>query len=182
MKATELTLDGGSTEQIAQDKADEVFRKITGGEHIQGIWAEDGYWYINAQVAKISDLVADLITAGKLRSVDTRTYFDLDEGVFVCQSDTGTVKIGNGNLIAEDGSGNTRVRIRGVVETDEGEQYSIGLYGASGALLFELLTLDGGRLRLTAPLKDASGNMTTMMANVGWRHDDTLGYYLGVVS
>ena len=72
---------------IAQGKVDaqtseEVFNRLTDNGTIQGIYSENGKWYINAEIAQIVNLVADIITAGKLQSKDGNSYFDLDKGEF----------------------------------------------------------------------------------------------------
>ena len=75
-----------------------LFDKWTDGGNIQGIFAQDGVWIFNAAVGKISNLIADMITAGKLKSTDGKTYFDLDKGVFRSIGDSTITEIGNGNL------------------------------------------------------------------------------------
>lgn len=75
-----------------------LFNKWTNGGNIQGIFAQDGVWIFNAAVGKISNLIADMITAGKLKSTDGKTYFDLDKGVFRSIGDSTITEIGNGNL------------------------------------------------------------------------------------
>lgn len=75
-----------------------LFNKWTDGGNIQGLFAQDGVWIFNAAVGKISNLIADMITAGKLKSIDGKTYFDLDKGVFRSIGDSTITEIGNGNL------------------------------------------------------------------------------------
>lgn len=102
MQASELSISGKTVDAIAQGKADaalldakdyadgaaksavdaqtaeQIFDKWTDGGKIKGIMAEDGVWVFNADVGKIENLIANIITAGVLRSKDGTTYFDLD--------------------------------------------------------------------------------------------------------
>ena len=75
MKAEELSISGKTINEIvqkeagtaAQEKADEVFEKLTDGGTIQGIYAQDGKWYINAELAKIINLTAEQIDTKNLK-------------------------------------------------------------------------------------------------------------------
>lgn len=92
-----------SAAQIAGEAVDNqswesLFNKWTNGGNIQGIFATDGVWGINAAIAKITNLIADMITAGVLKSDDEKTYFDLDNGVFRSIGDSTITEIGNGNI------------------------------------------------------------------------------------
>lgn len=62
---------GGLTQQ-------QVFDKLTDNGAVQGIYVQDGKWYINAEYAEIINLSAETMTAGKLSSKDGTSYFDLD--------------------------------------------------------------------------------------------------------
>ena len=75
-----------------------LFNKWTNGGNIQGIFAQDGVWIFNAAVGKISNLIAEMITAGKLKSVDGKTMFDLDSGVFRSIGESTITEIGNGKF------------------------------------------------------------------------------------
>lgn len=84
MNATEFSVSGRSVKDIADESAEEkakdavdaqtqeaIFNKLTDGGKIQGIYAKDGKWYINAET----------IAAGVLRSEDGGVYIDLDNGM-----------------------------------------------------------------------------------------------------
>ena len=58
--------------------AQEILDKLTDNGNIQGIYQQDGKWYINAEVVQIVNLVADIITAGVLRSEDGSVQVDLN--------------------------------------------------------------------------------------------------------
>lgn len=85
-------------EAVDNQSWESLFNKWTNGGSIQGIFAEDGAWGINAAIAKITNLIADMITAGVLKSADEKTYFDLDNGVFRSVGDNTITEIGNGNI------------------------------------------------------------------------------------
>lgn len=61
----------------------QIFNKLTDGGKIQGIYVQDSKWYINAEAAQIINLRAESLTAGKLSSVDGKSYFDLTAGKIV---------------------------------------------------------------------------------------------------
>lgn len=74
-----------SAEAAAQDAfagmtQEQIFNKLTDGRTIQGIYAKDGKWYINAELATILNLSANLLVSGMLRSKDGASYFDLETG------------------------------------------------------------------------------------------------------
>ena len=68
----------------------QIFNKLTDNGKIQGIYVQDSKWYINAQYAQIINLKAESITAGKLSSVDGKSYFDLTAGKIVTNNITAT--------------------------------------------------------------------------------------------
>ena len=61
--------------------AEQMFNKLTDNGKIKGIFSRGNVWVINADVAEITNLVADMITAGILRSKDGGVYIDLDNGI-----------------------------------------------------------------------------------------------------
>lgn len=73
---------------VSAQTQQDIFNKLTDNYTIQGIYAQDGKWYINASVAKIEQLKADDIVAGILRSKGGNTYFNLDTGAIVTDSIT----------------------------------------------------------------------------------------------
>lgn len=60
---------------------EQMFKKWTDNGRIQGVFAEDGVWVINASAAVIRNIVADSIETGILKSKDGGVYIDLDNGV-----------------------------------------------------------------------------------------------------
>lgn len=90
MQASEFSVSGKTVDEIAEGKASaavnaqthqDIFNKWSDGGNIQGVFAEKGVWVINAAVAVIQNLVANIITAGVLKSKDGGVYIDLDNGV-----------------------------------------------------------------------------------------------------
>ena len=67
---------GASAAKDAFDNvtAKQLFDKLTDGGRIQGIFSQDGHWVINASVAVITNMVANMITAGILQSKDKKTF------------------------------------------------------------------------------------------------------------
>ena len=92
--------------------ADQMFNKLTDNGKIQGIFSKNGVWVVNAGVAVIENLIATIIKAGKLMSIDGTTVFDLDNGeIYVTAPDykNRKVQIKAGNLSAFDGNGKERI-------------------------------------------------------------------------
>lgn len=68
----------------------EIFDKLTEGGKIQGVYVQDNKWHINAEHVQVLNLKAGSITAGKLSSVNGKTYFNLDNGSIVTNDITAT--------------------------------------------------------------------------------------------
>lgn len=104
-----------SAAQVAQQAVDnqtqaDIFNKLTKNGAIKGIYVQDGVWYINADFAKIVNLVAEMITAGKLKSVNGRVYFDLDNGLIYSEASNGrTVVINSSDVLLADANGQPKV-------------------------------------------------------------------------
>lgn len=108
------TKPAGSAAQDAFNNMtpEQMLDKLTDGGKIKGIFSRDNVWVINADVAEITNLIADIITAGRLKSLDGTTYFDLDDAEFVTKDANGrTVSIKWGQLRLTDPSGQTRVSV-----------------------------------------------------------------------
>lgn len=68
MQANELSISGKSVDEIAEEKAtaavgaqtqQDIFNKLTDNGKIQGIYVQDNTWYVNAELAKIINLIAE---------------------------------------------------------------------------------------------------------------------------
>lgn len=71
---------------------DEIFNRLTNNGEIQGIYRENGEIYVNASYIKSGQLLADLVTAGVLKSKDGQAfYLDLDKGILRARFDELTI-------------------------------------------------------------------------------------------
>lgn len=59
---------------------EQLFNKLTNDGKIKGIFSKNGIWVINADVAEIANLVANVIKSGILQSEDGGVWIDLDKG------------------------------------------------------------------------------------------------------
>ena len=94
-RTSPTAINNESAAQVAQQAVDsqtrqEIFDKLTEGGKIQGIYVQDGKWYVNTEHVQVLNLKAGSITAGKLSSVNGKTYFDLDNGTIVTNNITAT--------------------------------------------------------------------------------------------
>ena len=150
---------------------EQIFNKLTNNGELQGLYYQDGKWYINAEFVQIVNMVASSIISGILKSKDGNTYFNLDSGDFVSVGITGRrVAIAQGELLCFDENGNSRVWI-GDMYSDSGfgvffsyptdssaKQDKGGLYAADGGLM------------LQAPDLDSTSNVTPLTdQRVGWK-------------
>lgn len=62
---------------------------------------------LNATLVKVINLVADNIVAGRLSSIDGKTFFDLDSGKILSQEAQRTIEISQGALAMKDSQGRT---------------------------------------------------------------------------
>lgn len=161
MKAKKLSVSGKTVDEIAQEKAgvaaqemaDEMFEKLTNGGIIQGVYAQDDKWNINAEVVKIVNMPADSITNGRLTAIDNASYYDLDSGELVSKTENGTnIVVHKGMIHVYDSAGVKRVSVE-KVENDE--HYLIGLWDNGGNLVgglgmlgndFEIFAYDGQKV------------------------------------
>jgi hypothetical protein len=151
---------------------------LTNDYQIQGIWQENGQWYFNAQAVRVLNLVADLITAGKLVSRDGTTVFDLDDGAIRVTADdykNRKIEIYAGKLNAYDGNGKKRI----IVGSQE-DWASVYFLNPSGTIIGGIQggedddfwvyckntdtgALTGKRVGWRQ-IKDANGNLVTCLA------------------
>ena len=82
----------------AQTRED-IFNKLTDGGKIQGIYQENGEWYINCELAHIYNIVASAITSGIIKSVDGRMFFDLDNAAIHSEGEYGEIEIRGDHII-----------------------------------------------------------------------------------
>ncbi len=83
-----------SAVQAAQQAVDrqsqqDIFNRLTNGGKVQGLMlGEDGNVYLNVTYA----------TAGVLRSIDGKSWFDLNTGVFHCEGENSSVEVNGGKI------------------------------------------------------------------------------------
>lgn len=110
--ANSLTAAQITQQAVENQTHEETLNRLTKNGAIQGLFVQDDEWYANFEFIKVLNMVADLITAGKLRSADGKTYFDLDSGKLVTTSEKGhRIEIANGQIEVFDTSENPRIRI-----------------------------------------------------------------------
>lgn len=101
---------------------EQVLNKLTDNGKVQGIYQQDGKWYINAELAQITNLKASAITSGKFTGdrIDGSTLvitegatiagWDIDENsiykganfgtsTFMCTGSTGSYRIGGSGYL-----------------------------------------------------------------------------------
>lgn len=71
-RSSSTAVNNPTTQQVAQQTVaamthEEVFNKLTNNGAIQGIYVQDGKWYINAELAKIINLTAESIDTANLK-------------------------------------------------------------------------------------------------------------------
>lgn len=117
---------GAAKQAVDNQSQADIFNKLTNNGQLQGLYYQDGKWYINAEFVQIINLVANSIISGILKSVDGKTYFDLDSGSIVSGSDTGkTVRISYGELVTTNQNGNPAAWIG---DLDENSGYGVFLF------------------------------------------------------
>ena len=150
---------GSQAQQAAQNAfagmtSEQILNKLTDNGKIQGIYQQDGKWYINAELAQVVNLIATNIVAGILESQDGFSYFDLDSGEFVATSETGkTAKMKNGQVYVERPDGGTGVALQRVADGgyavmlyDNAGNHKGGLQSDSDGLWFWAISQDDGEV------------------------------------
>lgn len=135
------------SEAVSAITREDIFNKLTNNGKVQGIYQRDDKWYVNA----------DVMQSGLLKSKDGRTYFDLDSGEIVTETETGKVIVSSGKISLCDLQGDERIRIASEVqERSDGSEYvvlSMKFFAANGKMKFGLYSSDNepGAVRLVAP-------------------------------
>lgn len=103
----------------------EVFSRLTKNGALKGLYMEDGELYINASYILAGELLADLIKAGKITSVDESMIINLDSGSI--------------SFLAEDASDRTLHLGHGrlsIMNAAEDEAIRVGADDVNGAAIF----------------------------------------------
>lgn len=102
-KTPEDIAESTAQNAVRAQTSEEIFRKLTNDGQIQGIYQQDGRWYINGEFAQVFNLVANYITTGRLQSKDKSTYFDLDSGEISAVNSAGRkITLSPGVLLGEE--------------------------------------------------------------------------------
>lgn len=102
-KTQEEVAESAAQNAVRSQTSEEIFRKLTNNGQIQGIYQQDGKWYINGEFAQVFNLVANYITTGRLQSKDQATYFDLDSGEISAVNSSGRkITLAPGVLMGEE--------------------------------------------------------------------------------
>ena len=150
----EVYAQSAAKQAVDAQTATDMFNKLTDNGRIQGIFSQNGVWVINAGVAQITNLIANLITAGVLKSVDGKTYFDLDTGKFVSTSASGDrVVVSGGNVTLETSGGVEQVRI-----TRSNNQCNVWICDSTGNLIGGIGSLNDNFL-VYAPDESLDGQL-----------------------
>ena len=147
--------DAAKLAQEAAQKAvdsqtqEDIFNKLTNNGELQGFFFQDGRWYFNGQEVHVYNLLANAIVSGLLKSVDGKTYFDLDSGEIVADAGDHKVSIKNGTIKVIDSNGKQRITINRVI-ADGVDAYRLSISNASGNDVFAIQTdaFDGALLSL----------------------------------
>ena len=152
--------DAANAAKNAVQKAQEIF-----GEK-QGLYYQDGKWYINAEVVQVLNLVADAIVAGVLSSNGGLTFFDLGNGLIHSESEQGeVVEIKNGEIYSSGESGFARMWIGGY-NVSGGPGIRILGEGLNAPVLGGIMAGDEMQI-MARNLDNASRVLETR--NVGWK-------------
>lgn len=137
-------------EAVENQTHEDIFNKLTKNGQIQGIYVQDGKWYINAELAQIVNVIADSITSGILKSKDGKTQFNLDSSEIICMGDSGSAGMLKGGFVVEDANAFRRVWI-----SESGMfLYPTGAYNPSLGPFYALQVEDDHLMAYLAELDD----------------------------
>lgn len=148
--------------------SEDVFNRLTDYGRIQGIYIEDGKWYINAEYAKIINILAESIVAGKLSSVDGKAFFDLDSGKISSQEEERAIEIAQGELAMKDDQGRTSFFI-----AEAGGTHLVFVDPETKENDF---AISNGYNGLKVGIKDEDGNWKNLKPS--WQYSSELGKYV----
>ena len=79
-----FTYDGTHWVMENAESQEEALKRLTNNYQNAGLYLENGALYMNATYIKTGNLLANLITAGKIQSANGQVYFDLDNNEMAC--------------------------------------------------------------------------------------------------
>ena len=129
------------------------------------------------------NFVADFITAGTLKSTNGKTYFNLDSGEIVSDSEYGKIRFVDGRLEIYNQSDRLKVRIYPYTLFPTGEEGSgVEFLSDSGEGLCKV-SINSDDLLLSLPTMSNSGEYSLFGLQPAWNFSETLGgYYIGTRS
>ncbi len=151
---------------------EQIFKKLTDDGKIEGLYMLDGQLYINASYIKTGEFLANLITAGVLKSKDGSTfYLDLDKGELKLNASELFV---SGKPIAEIAGQGTLTQ-SGVFNALTNNGALKGLYMQNGELYINASYLRSGTV--SASLIDGASLVITKGSTIaGWNIDNNSIY------
>lgn len=155
-----------ASDAVAAQTQEDIFNKLTNNGAVQGFYVKNNKLYVNAEFVQILNLVAELITAGRLKSTDGLTYFDLDSGEMAAVNDAGVktvLKDGALSLLSSDGTellrlGHNNDNITYISFAPIGTRSQI--YVIDGVLYLRTVDVDGSALQ---------GRTLYVDHRVGWK-------------
>lgn len=128
-------------DMLANQTHQDIFNKLTKNGEIQGIYVQDGKWYINAELAKIVNIVASSIVSGLLSSKDGKTKFNLDTGEVLCTGDDGSSIRFIGGIFNCAGQYGSKIEMRnGTIKMSLNDKSTVHLLsnvlGSGGLMIF----------------------------------------------
>ena len=148
--------------------SEEIFNQLTNYGRIQGVYIQDGKWYINAEYAKIINILAESIVAGRLSSVDGKAFFDLDSGKISSQEAERSIEISQGELAMKDDQGRTSFFI-----AEAGGTHLVFVDPETKENDF---SISNGYNGLKVGIKDTDGNWKNLQPS--WMYSSEIGKYV----
>lgn len=99
--------DASATASLGTLTQTDVFNRLTNNGALQGLYMAGGQLYVNASYIQTGQLIASLITSGKLTSANGQSYFDLDNNLIRLgtSSTVGTTYEASGQIKAANANG-----------------------------------------------------------------------------
>jgi hypothetical protein len=145
---------------VASQTQTDIFNKLTNNGQLQGLYMSDGNLYVNASFIKTGELLADIITSGKIQSANGKVYFDLTNNTLVCDKIVSTdnistvVSVGSSSVSV---GGSTYSYSGLLVKSGSSDTQGIVLRPGSSSVA-PLITSTNKRMRVECPVSQG-GNL-----------------------
>jgi hypothetical protein len=138
---------------------------------------------LNAANVKVINLIANNIVSGILKSTDGKTYFDLNNGSVVANSQYGKVELFEGRFNIYNSSGILKLNASPFSYANTGEKgVIVSIYSDYGDRL-AFFSVSSDDLILSLPTKTGDGDYALFGLKPSWNFSETLGdYYIGARS